>query len=164
VPAGRTALVWVKTDQKKLNRNKDEVCQFRIKQTGLTVNPLSYLQETQTFFMKPARLLALVLALFFFVAVRGQDAPPAATILSARSLAFDEEKKTLTLVNSVSIKTERLFVKDAKMFRIDQRLQTITVFGEAVYEFNGQLIVLPSDGSKERRLEYRIGELVAYLR
>ena len=50
------------------------------------------------------------------------------------------------------------------MVQIDQKQNRITVFGEAAYEFSGRLIVLPADGSKERRLEYTIGEQVAYVR
>ena len=113
--------------------------------------------------MKPTMLFTLSLGLLISFSALSQDSQMKASIISAKTLSLSANN-IMTLENNVSVKTDLLLISDAKKVQIDQKQNKITVFGEAVYEFSGRLVVLPLDSSKERRLEYTIGEQVAYLR
>lgn len=93
-----------------------------------------------------------------------QQSSDKAVILSAERLILRADKKVTTLEGYVSLKTDKLNVSKAKWVEIAQESNKIIVFGESNFEFSGLLITLPSSTSGERRLEYTIGENVAYIK
>jgi lipopolysaccharide export system protein LptA len=69
-----------------------------------------------------------------------------------------------TLEGNVAISFGKLEVSNADKVTIDKEANKIVVVGYKEFAFRGKLIVVPNNDDKYTRLEYTIGDEVAYIK
>jgi len=65
---------------------------------------------------------------------------------------------------NVAVNADKLNIAKAEKIVIDKKLNTIVVFGSNEFLFKGKMVITSSTKGTPARLEYTLGEDVAYIK
>jgi lipopolysaccharide export system protein LptA len=114
------------------------------------------------------KTLILLGGLTLFVSLKNvliaQENNKKVSIKKSDTYSLTSNGKISILVGNVAITSDKLEVAKADKVVIDNETNKVSVVGYAEFSFKGKLIVVPSTDSRQKTLEYTVGEDVAYIK